>query len=51
MADNTLGEKELRNDWPFTSGITANTKHEDRQTKLIAEDGSLVSRRKKELID
>ncbi len=49
MANNTVGEKELRTDWPFTSGITADTKHEGRQVKLKYEK-SFVESRKKELI-
>lgn len=45
----TTGEKELKRNWPITSGLTAGTtKQEGRQSNLIAEEGSLVPRRKKE---
>ena len=45
---NTTGEKELKTDWPITSGLTAKTqKQTGRQTNLVAEEGSLVPRRKK----
>jgi len=45
---NTTGEKELKTEWPITSGLTAGTeKQEGRQPHLIAEI-SLVPERKKE---
>ena len=47
---NIIGEKELRTDCPFETGLTANTKHEGRQRKLIYEK-SFIESRKKELID
>jgi len=45
---NTIGEKELKTDWPITSGLTAGTtKQEGRQSNLVAEQGSLIPKRKK----
>lgn len=40
---NTTGEKELRRDWPRTSGLTAGTtKQEGRKPHLEPEEKSLV---------
>jgi len=41
---NSIGEKELRKDWPVVSGLGANDKHEGRQSNLIPEKKSLVNR-------
>ncbi len=50
---NTIREKELKTDWPITSGLIAETtKTSGRQINLIPEEGSLVPRRyKKGMID
>ena len=48
---NTTGEKELKRDWPHETGLIAETtKQEGRQPKLIAEEGSVVPKRRKELL-
>jgi len=47
MANNTVGEKELKKDWPVVTGLDADGKHEGRQINLVPTKGSLVSRRKK----
>lgn len=44
---NTSGEKELRRNWPNTTGLDADSKHEGRQTNLVAELGSVYPTRKK----
>ena len=45
---NTAGEKELKTDWPHEEGLTAETqKQTGRTMNLVAEQGSLVPRRKK----
>ena len=45
---NTTGEKELKRNWPHETGLTAETqKQTGRQMNLVAEEGSLVPRRKK----
>lgn len=45
---NTIGEKELKRDWPHESGLTARTtKQKGRQSNMIPTKGSLVPRRKK----
>ncbi len=44
---NTTGEKELKTKWPIISGLEAGDKHEGRQVNLVAEQGSLIPRRKK----
>lgn len=45
---NTIGEKELKTDWPITEGRTAgSTKQTGRDMSLISTKGSLVPRRKK----
>jgi len=41
---NTIGEKELKTDWPVVSGLEAIDKHEGRQINLVPEMGSLVNR-------
>lgn len=38
----TAGEKELKRDWPITSGIEADEKHEGRTPALVAQEESLV---------
>jgi len=49
---NTIGEKELKRDWPHETGLTAGTtKQEGRQTSLIPEEGSLVPEREKVGLD
>lgn len=45
---NTIGEKELKRDWPHESGLEAEDKHEGRQVNLVPEKGSLIPRRLKE---
>ena len=47
MANNTIGEKELKRDWPCITGLTADAKHEGRVENLKAEQGSIVSRKDK----
>lgn len=32
---NTIGEKELKRDWPITSGLSIDDKHEGRQINLV----------------
>lgn len=45
---NTIKEKELKTDWPSETGLTAGTtKTSNRQINLIAEQGSLVAKRKR----
>ena len=44
---NTTGEKELKTDWPITSGLGADDKHDGREMHLIPEEKSLVPERKK----
>ena len=44
---NTIGEKELKTRWPVVTGLDADSKHEGRQTNLVAEQGSIVPYRKK----
>lgn len=44
---NTIGEKELKRNWPVVTGITAEAKHEGRTSNLKAELGSIVPRRNK----
>lgn len=43
---NTTGEKELKTDWPITSGLGANDKHDGRKMHLEPEQ-TLVPERKK----
>jgi hypothetical protein len=38
---NTLGEKELKTDYPIITGLEPDDKHEGRQVNLVAEDISL----------
>lgn len=48
---NTTGEKELKRNWPHETGLEGGTtKQEGRQPRLIAEEGSMVPRRRKELL-
>jgi len=43
---NTIGEKELKTDWPIESGITARTqKQAGREINLVAQEKSLVPER------
>ena len=52
MANNTIGEKELRTDWPIEEGLIAGTtKQAGRDPELRAEEGSNVLERNKVLID
>ena len=44
---NTVGEKELKRNYPVVTGLTATAKHEGRQMNLVAEQGSIVPRRLK----
>ena len=44
----TSGEKELKRDYPVTVGTTAGTTKQEGETmNLVAEEGSLIPRRKK----
>ena len=46
MAYVKRGQKELRKDWPFTSGLTAETEtQKGRVENLVASEGTLVLRR------
>jgi hypothetical protein len=42
MASKTLGQKELRTDYPFESGIEEDQKHAGRKISLEAQQGSAV---------
>jgi len=43
---NTIGEKELKTDWPITEGLTARTtKQTGRVTRLVPEEKSLLNSR------
>lgn len=44
---NTIGEKELKRDFPCVTGLGADDKHEGRIENLKAEMGSIVPRRYK----
>ena len=44
---NTIGEKELKTDWPHETGIEADSKHAGRKISLHPTKGSLVPKRKK----
>jgi len=45
---NTIGEKELKKDYPHESGLTARTqKQKGRKMNLVPTEGSLIARRKK----
>ena len=45
---NTIGEKELKTNWPVEEGLTAETqKQTGRVMNLVPERSSLVSRREK----
>lgn len=48
---NTIREKELRTDWPFTSGLTGTTSQKGHVMSLVAEDESLVPEEEKKGID
>ena len=49
---NTIKEKELRTDWPFTSGLTAGTTSQTgHQENLIPEEKSFISSEKRKGID
>jgi len=43
----TIGEKELRKDWPVVSGLGADQKHEGRKRNLVPTKGSLVNKNRK----
>ena len=47
MANNTIGEKELKHKWPVVTGLGADDKHEGRKPYLKAESGSKVLSRYK----
>lgn len=50
MAD-TIGQAEIRTNWPVEEGLTAGTqKQTGRQTNLLPEEGSLVDRNLKVLL-
>jgi hypothetical protein len=44
MANNTIGEKELKRKWPVVTGLTADAKHEGRQSNLVAEKSYIAKR-------
>ena len=44
---NTIGEKELKTDWPVVSGTDSDSKHIGRKINLVPLNGSNVPRRKK----
>lgn len=45
----TIGQKELKTDWPVEEGLTAGTQTQtERITNLVAEEGSLLTEREKE---
>ena len=44
MAENTIGEKELKIDWPVVTGLGADDKHEGRQRYLIPEKSFVPAR-------
>jgi len=46
MAENTIGEKELRTDWDELTASDS-TKDVGHEQTLVAEEGSLVPQRKK----
>ena len=48
MANNTIGEKELKTKWPVITGLELIDKHEGRQMNLVPERGSLVALKTKE---
>jgi hypothetical protein len=48
---NTIGEKELKTDWPIEEGLEARTtKQTGRVMNLVPEEGSIVLERYKELL-
>ena len=51
MANNTVGEKELKTSWPVVTGLDANSKHVGRVQNLVPEGSygqkSLVLDRKR----
>ena len=47
---NTVGEKELKTDWPHESGLELEDKHEGRKMHLEPEEASLVPEREKVLL-
>tara|TARA_Y100000034_G_C6839623_1_gene379739 strand:- start:104 stop:268 length:165 start_codon:yes stop_codon:yes gene_type:complete len=48
MANNTIGEKELKTDWPVEEGLTAETqKQTGRTTNLVVEEKSIVTERRR----
>ena len=48
----TIGEKEIKTDWPNEDGLIAKTtKQTGRQTNLVPIQGSLVPKRTKEGTD
>ena len=49
MADNTIGEKELRTDWPHESGLGVNQKHHGRKMHLEPEVSFVPEKEKVEL--
>ena len=51
MANNTIGEKEIKTDWPVISGLELIDKHEGRQINLVPTDKTLVSERVRRGLD
>ena len=46
----TKGTKEINKNYPITSGLGDDDKHEGRQINLVAEDGSNVYSKEKVLL-
>ena len=46
MANNTIGEKELKTEWPVVTGLTSADKLKGRVMNLIAERKSLIPNRR-----
>ena len=51
MANNTIGEKEIKTDFPHQTGLELIDKHEGRVINLVPTDKSLVSERVKRGLD
>jgi len=43
---NTVGEKELKTNWPITSGLEADQKHDGRKVNLVPTKADLVMHRR-----
>lgn len=47
MAENTIGEKELKTNWPVTEGLTAGTTKQTGRTSNLVPENSLIPERLK----